>query len=80
MSEHEAGFTRRGLLKGGAIGAAGLYLGGAGSALAARLGQDTADAVTLNWLTWFDHYFPQQLETSVAAASTTGCSRARASG
>jgi spermidine/putrescine transport system substrate-binding protein len=64
MSEHEAGFTRRGLLKGGAIGAAGLYLGGAGSALAARLGQDTADAVTLNWLTWFDHYFPQQLEVT----------------
>ena len=64
MSEHEAGFTRRDLLKGGAIGAAGLYLGGAGSALAARLGPDTAlraDAVTLNWLTWFDHYFPQQL-------------------
>jgi spermidine/putrescine transport system substrate-binding protein len=64
MSEHEAGFTRRDLLKGGAIGAAGLYLGGAGSAVAARLGQDaalSADAVTLNWLTWFDHYFPQQL-------------------
>ena len=67
MSEHEAGFTRRDLLKGGAIGAAGLYLGGAGSALAARLGPDTAlraDAVTLNWLTWFDHYFPQQLEVT----------------
>jgi len=67
MSEHEAGFTRRDLLKGGAIGAAGLYLGGAGSALAARLGQDTAlsaDAVTLNWLTWFDHYFPQQLQVT----------------
>ena len=64
MSEHEAGFTRRDLLKGGAIGAAGLYLGDAGSALAARLGQDRADAVTLNWLTWFDHYFPQQLEVT----------------
>jgi len=64
MSEHEAGFTRRDLLKGGAIGAAGLYLGGAGSALAAQLGQDRADAVTLNWLTWFDHYFPQQLEVT----------------
>jgi spermidine/putrescine transport system substrate-binding protein len=67
MSEHEAGFTRRDLLKGGAIGAAGLYLGGAGSALAARLGPDTAlraDAVTLNWLTWFDHYFPQQLQVT----------------
>jgi spermidine/putrescine-binding protein len=67
MSEHEAGFTRRDLLRGGAIGAAGLYLGGAGSALAARLGPDTAlraDAVTLNWLTWFDHYFPQQLQVT----------------
>ncbi len=67
MSEHEGGFTRRALLKGGAIGAAGLYLGGAGSALAGRLGQDavlSADAVTLNWLTWFDHYFPQQLEAT----------------
>ena len=67
MSEHEAGFTRRDLLKGGAIGAAGLYLGGPGSALAARLGPDAAlraDAVTLNWLTWFDHYFQQQLKVT----------------
>jgi spermidine/putrescine-binding protein len=67
MSEHEKGLTRRDLLKGGAIGAAGVYLGGAGSALAARLGPAAglgADAVTLTWLTWFDHYFPKQLQVT----------------
>jgi spermidine/putrescine transport system substrate-binding protein len=64
MSEQERGFTRRNLLKGGAIGAAGLYLGGAGSALASRLGRAAAleaDTVTIAWLTWFDHFFPAQL-------------------
>ncbi len=67
MTEHEKGFTRRDLLKGGAIGAAGLYLGGAGGALAARSGPAAAgesEGVTLNWLTWFDHYFPQQLKVT----------------
>jgi spermidine/putrescine-binding protein len=67
MSEGETRFTRRNLVKGGAVGAAGLYLGGAGSALAARLGPSAArrqQAVTLNWLTWFDHYFPAQLQVT----------------
>jgi spermidine/putrescine transport system substrate-binding protein len=67
MSEEERGFTRRDLLKGGALGAAGLYLGGAGSALAGRLGSASAleaDAVTVTWLTWFDHFFPQQLSVT----------------
>jgi spermidine/putrescine-binding protein len=67
MSENDSRFTRRDLLKGGAIGAAGLYLGGAGSALAARLGPAaglSAEAVTITWLTWFDHYFPQQLQVT----------------
>ena len=56
MSEHESSFTRGHLLKGGAIGAAGLYLGGAGSALASRLGPAAAveaETVTIAWLTWF---------------------------
>ncbi len=67
MTEHEGGFTRRELLKGGALGAAGLYLGGAGSALASRLGPAAAleaDAVTITWLTWFDHFFPKQLQVT----------------
>src|SRR5262249_17701042 len=64
MSEQERGFSRRNLLKGGAIGAAGLYLGGAGSALASRSGRAAAleaENVTIAWLTWFDHFFPAQL-------------------
>jgi spermidine/putrescine transport system substrate-binding protein len=66
MSEHESSFTRGQLLKGGAIGAAGLYLGGAGGALAARLRPAAAELqnVTLAWLTWFDHFFPQQLQVT----------------
>ena len=67
MTEHEKSFTRRDLLKGGAIGTAGLYLGGAGNALAGRLGSAAAveaDGVTIAWLTWFDHFFPQQLEVT----------------
>jgi spermidine/putrescine-binding protein len=51
-------FTRSDLLRGGAVAAAGLYLGGAGSALASR---GRTEGTTLNWLTWFDHYFPQQI-------------------
>ena len=67
MSERETGFTRRDLLRGGAIGAAGLYLGGAGGALAARSRpavSSRTEAVTIAWLTWFDHFFPQQLQTT----------------
>jgi spermidine/putrescine transport system substrate-binding protein len=64
MSE-ESRFTRRGLIKGGAIGAAGLYLGSSSGALAARLGAASTEGVTLAWLTWFDHYFPQQLKATL---------------
>jgi spermidine/putrescine-binding protein len=67
MTESGRGFTRRDLLKGGAVGAAGLYLGGAGSAFARRMRPASAlgpEGVTLNWLTWFDHYFPQQLKAT----------------
>src|SRR5438128_3554994 len=67
MSEREPRFTRRDLLKGGAAGAAGLYFAGAGGALAARLSPAAAlaaEAVTLTWLTWFDHYFRQQLQVT----------------
>jgi spermidine/putrescine-binding protein len=59
MSERERRFTRGDLLRGGAVGAAGLYLGTGGNALAARLAAEGGDTIT--WLTWFDHFFPQQL-------------------
>jgi len=67
MTERETGFTRRDVLRGGALGAAGLYLGGTGSALAARMrpfAAREAEGVTIAWLTWFDHYFPQQLKVT----------------
>jgi len=75
MSEHETRFTRRNLLKAGAVGAGALYVGGAGNALASRLGPAAArevDNVTLAWLTWFDHYFPQQLQATKKATGI-GC-------
>jgi len=61
MNESDRRFTRGDLLKGGAVGAAGLYLGGASNALAARLADRSITAETIAWLTWFDHFFPQQL-------------------
>jgi spermidine/putrescine-binding protein len=63
MSEEHRGLSRKDLLRRGAAGAAGLYLAGSGTALAGvRPGAVAeADAVTLTWLTWFDHYFPAQL-------------------
>ena len=60
MTEGKRGLTRRDLLKTGAVGAAGFYLTG-GPALARGL---RADGTTLTWLTWFDHFFPQQLEVT----------------
>jgi len=68
MTDHNRGLTRRDLLKTGAVGAAGLYLTG-GSALAA--GRRSA-GVTITWLTWFDHYFPQQL-TATKAKTGIAC-------
>jgi spermidine/putrescine-binding protein len=66
MSEHDRRFTRKDLLKGGAVGAAGLYLGGTGSALASRLAASGMSAKeTIAWLTWFDHFFPQQLAVTL---------------
>jgi spermidine/putrescine transport system substrate-binding protein len=51
--------TRERLLRRGAAGAVGLAVSGglAERALAVELG-----GVTLNWLTWSDHYFPSQLQ------------------
>src|ERR671936_1136845 len=60
MTEERRGLTRRDLLKTGAAGAAGFYLAG-GSALAAPR---RSEGVTLTWLTWFDHYFPKQLQVT----------------
>src|SRR6266581_5259832 len=71
MTEDKRGLTRRDLLKTGAVGAAGFYLTG-GSALAGRLGGADAEGVTLTWLTWFDHYFPQQLQVTKAKTGI-GC-------
>src|SRR5437870_11333952 len=63
MEHLERPVTRRGLLAAGA-GAAGLYTAGrlatAGRALGAT--QVEVGGVTLNWLTWSDHYFSSQLQ------------------
>src|SRR5438128_3173230 len=59
MNQIDRPLTRERLLRTGAVGALGLTAAGryAQRALAAELG-----GVTLNWLTWSDHYFPNQLQ------------------
>jgi spermidine/putrescine-binding protein len=59
MDQLERRLSRRRLLQRGAAGAVGLYVAGT-FRLAGRA--SAADAVTLNWLTWSDHYFPEQLQ------------------
>ncbi len=59
MDQLERRLSRRTLLQRGAAGAVGLYAAGA-FGLAGRAAADAA--VTLNWLTWSDHYFPEQLQ------------------
>ena len=67
MSLTQARITRRALLKTGAAGAVGLYV--ANPALAARL---RAEGVTLNWLTWSDHYANDQLKAVNKAIGIQG--------
>jgi spermidine/putrescine-binding protein len=51
--------TRAQVLKNGAVGAAGFYLAACGSGGSSK---DTAGAAaTIAWLTWADHYAPDQL-------------------
>jgi spermidine/putrescine transport system substrate-binding protein len=59
MNQFDRPLTRERLIRTGAAGALGLTAAGrfAERALAAELG-----GVTLNWLTWNDHYFPSQLK------------------
>ena len=64
MSEEHTALTRAELLKRGGVAAAGLTAFGASDALAATMRGARTDNVTLAWLTWFDHYFPQQLKTT----------------
>jgi len=61
MDELVARMTRRTLLRRGAAGAVGLYAAGAVGANAFGATRVKAGGVTLNWLTWSDHYFPAQL-------------------
>src|SRR5689334_19397930 len=59
MTDIDRPITRERLLRTGAAGAVGLTAAGR---LAQRaLAAETA-GVTLNWLTWSDHYFPNQLQ------------------
>jgi spermidine/putrescine-binding protein len=63
MDHLDRPMSRRTLLRAGAVGALGAYAAGAtglaDSAFAARKVQ--AGGTTLNWLTWSDHYFTNQL-------------------
>src|SRR5690242_8366676 len=69
MNQRERLWSRRSLLRSGAAGAAGLYAAGkVGLAEQAS----AADAVSLNWLTWSDHYFPEQLQEVQKATGIGG--------
>ena len=65
MDHHQQGISRRTLLRRGAAGALGLYgagaLAGVGQAASAASTHESG-GVTLNWLTWSDHYFPKQIQ------------------
>jgi spermidine/putrescine-binding protein len=61
MEELDRPVTRRGFLAAGAVGVAGLAAAGtAGRAFGAT--QVRTAGVTLNWLTWSDHYFSSQVQ------------------
>jgi spermidine/putrescine-binding protein len=62
MIENERRISRGELLKVGATGMLGLTLAGPALAAAARRGN-----VTLNWLTWQDHYLGKQVDAVKAA-------------
>src|SRR5436305_1722735 len=69
MDEVDRPLTREQVLRRGAAGALGLVAGGglAQRALAAELG-----GVTLNWLTWSDHYFTAQLKKVKSSTQVGG--------
>ena len=69
MDHVDRPMTRERLLRRGAAGVLGLAAGGslAERALAVELG-----GVTLNWLTWNDHYFPSQLSKVKAKTQIAG--------
>jgi spermidine/putrescine-binding protein len=74
MEHLERSVTRRGLLRAGAAGAAGLVaartLGTTGRAWGAT--EVRTSGVTLNWLTWSDHYFSNQLQKVKTATGIGG--------
>ena len=76
MEHLERPVTRRGMLKAGAVSAAGLYaagtLGRAGRAAGAT--RVSAGGVTMNWLTWSDHFLtkPNQLAQVKKLTGITG--------
>jgi spermidine/putrescine transport system substrate-binding protein len=76
MEHLERPITRRGLLKAGAVSAAGLYaagtLGRAGRAAGAT--RVSAGGTTMNWLTWSDHFLtkPNQLGAVKKLTGITG--------
>ena len=76
MEHLERPITRRGMLKAGAASAAGLYaagtLGRAGRAAGAT--RVSAGGVTMNWLTWSDHFLvkPNQLAQVKKLTGITG--------
>ncbi len=67
MSITKGRLTRVDLIKAGAVGSVGLYLSGGARA---ALGQ--IEGVTLNWLTWSDHYANDQLAAVKKAIAIQG--------
>jgi spermidine/putrescine-binding protein len=74
MDQLERPMTRRTLVRAGAAGTLGLYAAGLGGLAGRASGAAALEAagVTLNWLTWSDHYFPNQLQKVKASTQIGG--------
>jgi spermidine/putrescine-binding protein len=72
MDQLGRALSRRRLLRRGGAGALGLYAAGAAGALGLAGRSVRAADVTLNWLTWSDHFFPEQLQAVQKATGIAG--------
>src|SRR5260370_28332612 len=73
MERLEGPVARRGLLRAGAVGATGLVAAGTlGRARAFAATEIKGGGVTLNLLTWSDHYFSSQLQEIKGQTSIAG--------
>jgi spermidine/putrescine-binding protein len=72
MQTFDKPVTRRQALRASALGAVGIYLTGCGSSGSGSTSGGSSGPVTLNWLTWSDHYTKDQLAAVKKATQIEG--------